>query len=364
MDYIDWCHHILNIFEKEKYNQYLDEHELPPIIFGKEMAHTHDFHESDARMGMFDTFELLENAGLIEKKDYYWRISRLGKEVLKEPTEFWSNICRQELDSDEETLLKTVNALSPKISTNPLYGWLEEVFPEKFLPSFNINSEEDNDAQTDALQKYIYDLPELLNQYSFLQVDPMAGNHTSLKSTYQGLIWDKRRGFTVESRLIDELVKDWETTNVDFKREINLNTKEQKAEFAKDILGLASTKSSGKRYMIIGFDDKTREYFAPPNITVTQDRMENILSDLTDPIVNIRYEIVDFRQGKVGKLEIIREPEKLPYRGKKDVIIDAKGRKGLEKDKIYVRHGSHTESPSQIELEALEKEGERARGEN
>ena len=57
--------------------------------------------------------------------------------------------------------------------------------------------------------------------------------------------------------------------------------------------------------------------------------MEQHLANLTDPIVNIRYEIVDYQKGKVGKLEVIREPEKLPYKAKKDVIINEKGKKGL-----------------------------------
>ena len=202
----------------------------------------------------------------------------------------------------------------------------------------------------------------MLEQRGFLFVYELRGYHTSLKSTYRGLVWETRRAFTLESKLIDELIKEWETTNVDFKREIGLGTKKQKAEFAKDILGLATTKSSGKRYMIIGFDDKTKEYYALPDISVTQDRMENVLSDLTDQVVTIRYEIVDYRKGKVGKLEIIREAGKLTYKAKNDVIVDEKGRKGLEKDKVYVRHGSHTEQPSKIELEALEEEGKRARG--
>lgn len=211
------------------------------------------------------------------------------------------------------------------------------------------------------LRKYAYSLPSLLEDRGFLKTSALSGYHNDLKPTYQGLVWGTRRGFTIESKLIDELVKEWETTNVDFKREIGLNTKKQKAEFAKDVLGLVNTKSSGRRYMIVGFDNKTREYYAPPDNTVTQDRMEQVLADLTDPVVTIRYEIVDYRLGKVGKLEVIREPEKLPCRAAKDVLIDEKGRIGLEKCKVYVRHGTHTEGASNIELEALEEEGRRAR---
>jgi hypothetical protein len=90
--------------------------------------------------------------------------------------------------------------------------------------------------------------------------------------------------------------------------------------------------------------------------------MEQVLANLTHPVVTIRYEIVDHRLGKVGKLEAIRKPEKLPYRASED-IYDDKGKKRLEKEKVYVRHGSQTEAPTPDELQALEAEGRRARGE-
>lgn len=362
MDFIDWCHHILGILEKEKFNQYLSDYEIEKVIFSEDITQQPDFHESNSRMGMFDTLDLLQSAELVEKMDWNWRISVLGRSVLKNPTEYWSEICQQEIEPEEEKLLRLVNSLSPQISNEPFYGWLKEVTQDDFLSLFN-SLERNTNEQMDELQKYIYDLPALLEQNHLLQVDAMVGYHTELKPTYQGLVWDLRRGFTIESKLIDELVVEWETTTVEFKREINLSTKEKKAEFAKDILGLATTKSSGKRYLIIGFDDKTREYFAPPDTTITQNQMEQVLSNLTEPVVNIRYEIVDYRLGKVGKLEVIRESEKLVYKAKQDVIIDAKGTLGLKKDGVYVRHGSQTEQPTPLELVALEDEGKKARGE-
>ncbi len=371
MDFIDWCHHVLNILEREKFNQFnLDDHRIPSVIFPKEITQQHGFHESNARMGMFDTLELLSNVDLVEKDTRNWKITPFGRKILADPIDYWTEICSEELDSEEETLIKLVNKRSPQVEDNPTYGWLKSVEADQIFENFEISPPPaKTNEEEDILQKYIYDLPQLLKERNFLTVSEKNGFNTGLKPTYQGLVWDIKRGFTVESKLIDELVKDWETTNVDFKREVHLDTKKQKAEFAKNILGLATTKSSGRRYMIIGFDDKTRECFAPPDPNITQEIMEQHLANLTNPIVNIRYEIIDYQKTKVGKLEVIREPEKLPYKAKKDVIIDAtskknlEGRKGLEKDKVYVRHGSHTESPSEIEMERLEEEGKHARGE-
>src|SRR5205823_1428520 len=147
----------------------------------------------------------------------------------------------------------------------------------------------------------LYPVSEDLESRGLVHRRAGAGHHLDLKSTYRGLVWEFRRGFTVEAQFIDALVAEWETTSVDFKRELHLDTADQKAEFVKDVLGLANTQASGHRWLIIGFDDKTRAFHAPPDPKLSQDRMEQILAPLTAPMVNIRYEVVDYRGGQVGK---------------------------------------------------------------
>lgn len=364
MDFIDWCHHVLLTLEREKFRPHLDEDELENILFG-DIAHQAGFHTSDIRHGMFHALTALKEAGLAEEENYRLNITPFGKKVLSDPTEYWAKICEEEIDPEEAKILRLVNRLSLQQEAHPECVWLKDVEAASLLAEFNVDPPPGRtNEHTAELRKHVYDLPRLLQERGFLQTRALTGYTNDLTPTYQGLVWDTRRGFTVESRFIDGLLVEWETTNVDFKREIGLDTKKQKADFAKDVLGLGTTKSSGRRYMIVGFDDKTREYHAPPDPAVTQERMERILADLTDPVVTIRYEVVDYKLGKVGKLEVIREPVKLPYRASKDVFIDEKGRKGLERGKVYVRHGSQTESPTDAELQALEDEGRRARGES
>jgi hypothetical protein len=368
MDFIDWCHYILGVLEKEKLKGYIHYYEMPEIAFSKDLTEQEDFHNSNAFSGLDQTLYMLADAGLVDNKNQSdWKISTLGRKVFADPINFWSEICNENLNNEEEILLKIVNKCSPQLNETPNYGWLKTVERNEICSAFKIEPPPfETKEQEDNFQQLVYSLPELLRQREFLTAYPGGGYCTTIYPTYKGLVWELKRNFTIDSKLIDKLLKDWETTNVDFKRELNLDTNKQKAEFAKDILGLATTKSSGKRYMIIGFDDKTRQYFAPPDASITQERLEKHLANLTDPVVNIRYEAVDWKKGKVGKLEIIREAEKLPYRAKKDVIVEekGKGKKGLEKDKIYVRHSSHTESPSELELEALIEEGRRASGES
>jgi hypothetical protein len=363
MDFIEWCHHVLQTLEQQRFHPFLSEHEFLNIIFG-EAAKDPQFHFSKARHGMLDALWSLRDAGLAEEGNHHkWKITPKGRQVLSDPTDYWTEICQQEIDPEEAAILTLVNRLSPQQTSNPDAAWLEDVGRDQILAAFNIDPPpmKTNEHQRE-LSKYIYDLPKFLADRKFLRADSRMGYQNYIKPTYQGLVWETRRGFTIESKFIDGLVAEWETTNVDFKREFGLDTQKQKGEFAKDALGLVTTKSSGRRYMIIGFADKTRQYYAPPDATVTQNRMEQVLANLTDPVVTISYEIVDCRFGKVGKLELIREPEKLPYRAAQDVLDDKRS-KILEKDKVYVRHGSQTESPTDRELQALQEEGKRARGE-
>jgi hypothetical protein len=361
MDFIDWCHHVLRTLEEQRFHPHLSDHELQEVLFG-EISKPSEFHFSDVRHSMFHALWALRDAGLAEEGNHRkWKITPLGRRVLSDPIEFWSKICEEELDSEEQTLLRMVNQLSPHENSDPPCVWLKDIGADAIYAAFDIQAPPGKtNEHLAALNKYVYELPKLLNEKGFLTTRGRPGYHNDLAPTYKGSVWETRRGFTIESEFIDGLVREWETTNVDFKRELGLDTQKQKGEFAKDVLGLVTTKSSGRRYMIVGFDDKTRQYFGPPDPAVTQNRMEQVLANLTDPLLIIRYEIVEIRVGKVGKLELIREPEKLPYRASQDVF-DEKRRKVLEKGKVYVRHGSQTESPTQSELEGLEDEGQRAR---
>ncbi len=364
MDFIDWCHHVLRTLEEQRFHSFLSDYELQRIIFG-DAANDSNFHFSNVRHGMFHALWALRDAGLAEEGNHKkWKITPFGRQVLSDPTGYWMGICQQEIDEAEATILRLVNQLSPQYNATPECVWLKAVESDQILEAFSIDPPPHKTNEHMAeLSKYLYDLPNLLKDRGFLKTKGRPGWHNSITPTYEGLVWETRGAFTIESAFIDDLVKDWETTNVEFKREVHLDNQEQKAEFAKDVLGLVTTKSSGRRYMIIGFDPKTRAYYGPPDSRITKDRMEQLLANLTEPVVIIRYEVVDYKLGKVGKLEPIREPEKLPYRASQDVVIDAKGKKGLEKGRVYVRHGSQTESPTPLELESLNEEGRRARGE-
>jgi len=64
---------------------------------------------------------------------------------------------------------------------------------------------------------------------------------------------------------------------------VHTNTPDEKAELIKDILALANTHASGRRWLIIGFDPKTHTYSGPPDAKLTQDHLEQLLSPYGRP---------------------------------------------------------------------------------
>ena len=68
MDFIDWSHHVLGILEKNKFNPCLDHHEIPSVVFSDEITQRPNFRESVIRSGLFNTLDLLTNAGLIDER--------------------------------------------------------------------------------------------------------------------------------------------------------------------------------------------------------------------------------------------------------------------------------------------------------
>lgn len=115
---------------------------------------------------------------------------------------------------------------------------------------------------------------------------------------------------------------------------------------------------SGRRWLIIGFDDKAHTYHGPPDKKIAQNHLEQLIARYVHPNLQIRYEVVDYRLGQVGKLEVLREPAKLPYKVSRSLAGE---KRPITEGQVFVRHGSQTEEPTEAELRAIEEEGERAR---
>lgn len=353
MDFIEWCDHVLDKLIEvtttslNARNMGVDaELQLPVALFGDEARSKPEFHGSKARLGTYDALDQWTDMGLVDDSHRrFFKPTSTAEQMADDKTVLWQVICKVQLKPDQEQVLRAVNHLSPQSEDD--HAWIERIEKDDLLSKLGWSDE-------DGMDRLLAVSGEL-EEHHFVRALRRLGA-IGLWSTYRGLVWQHRRGLTVESTIIDELIAEWETTSVEFKRELYTNTADEKAELIKDVLALANTQASGQRFLIVGFDDKTRAYHAPPDPKINQEHVEQLMSQYTASVVDVRYTVVEYRAGLVGKLEVLRDPKKLPYRVAKSIG----DKKRIKEGDMFVRHGSLVEKPTPDELRAIEEEGKRA----
>jgi hypothetical protein len=356
VDFVSWCDLILNkIIEVsytslEKRNLEVNEKLLAQTLFGEEFTSRPDYTQTAQRRGMYNAVGELENVQLIERYHTlsWWKATINGRKYAKDAIPLWQSICQEDLEAEHEQFLRLINQLSPVYAID--HVCLSELNDKTVLANLH---------WPEGMDRFWY-VSQDLKQLGFISSREFMGPHINIWASYRGLVWETRRGFTAMTKFIDDLVEEWETTNIDFKRVLNMDTADEKAEFIKDVLSLVNTKSSGRRWIIIGFDDNSHTYYSPSDKSLNQNRFEQLLPVYTKPYVEVRYKVVDYRNGQVGMLEILRDPRKLPY----SVAKSIGDKKRIEQDDIFVRHGSQVEKPKHAELQALYDEGDQARTNN
>lgn len=355
MDFVEWCDVVLvKLIEASRSSQTsrdigIDERTLASHLFEKDTLNQPGFLESTCFRGLSNALSRLQQQGLVEK-NFYWKVTRAGRGHATDPIPLWEAICQESLDDESRQVLEAINFLSVQSASD--HACLGTVSRKMLISQLE---------WADSLDS-LESIAQELDQWGLITGRFYMGGHMQLSATYRGLVWETRQAFTTEAKFIDGLVAEWETTSVEFKQYLYLKTVEQKAEFIKDILSLANTKASGRRWLIIGFNNKTHDYSNPPDAALNQDDFERLVGEYTDPFLDIRYTAVKYRKGLVGKLEVVRDPQKLPYRVAKSLGDKEKGnKKQIFKGQIYVRHGTQVVEAEGAELQALIDEGEQAR---
>lgn len=353
-DYVAACESVLPILQQfQRTDQqagiigaFIDA--LIRAVLPDEVTARSDFHFSPERQALHYGISGMQDVALVEESSQtYVRLTQKGREHLQDPLPVWSGICAVNLEEDHAAVLRALNRLSI-MRTDAGAFVLQEVDHTQLLSELQWSDDDFFRA---------YNAVHELDRIGLLWQLGAMGKRIDARSNYVGAVWDLRRGETIEAKFLDKLSTEWETTSVEFKSELHLEKENEKAEFVKDVLGLATTQASGRRWFIIGFNDKTRLPTLPPGADITQNRIEQILSVYTKPQVQVRYEVVVYRGHQVGKLEVFRNPLHLPYRVAKAVG----GSKHIDEEDMFVRHGSQTEHPTPSELQAILGEADRMR---
>lgn len=277
----------------------------------------------------------LESAGLTERgQGAFFRPTRWGRIAVTNPVAAWQKILGIQLDDKSAAVMNAAARINPS-GDNIAFVALCEELKWPYDPTL------------------IYGLLGDLERDAMVEVSSVFGD-PSFRLTFTGYVWSTRRDAATEFRLIAELIEEGENVNVDFKRELFVDTIDQKSEFIKDVIALANTQARGKRWLIVGVDDDGT-YFRPPDVKITK-QLQQVVNRYSSPPVPIRYEVIDHPIGQLGILEVMRNPISLPYKFSRDVG----GKTPRKKDEWFVRHSSHVEHPDERERALIEQEGRRA----
>ena len=206
MDFIDWCHVVLQAITRlhrsdpaaREVGMY--DLQLVRAIFGQ--GPTTDEYDPTAEqtLAIHDVLEALVRCRVLEEKRKRWHITSVGQSVLEDPVKFWASICAIQLDDDQRDLLAVVNRLSP-------------LNKDGYARVNHVDHATITSAATTIMERgLLFPVASELRKLG-LTVDHGGMSNVTLKATYTGLVWEQKRGFTLESKMIDELVAEWETTS-------------------------------------------------------------------------------------------------------------------------------------------------------
>ena len=297
--------------------------------------------------GVYNAVEDLQLLGVVGGAAAYIKATAFSEQVAEGAWAlpmFWPRIFARPMTRDQETFLAKLVEIAHEpgdVSADvEMKGVLEVYSALGWTPS----------------TRDPYRLSEALDEAGFIKSWPATGNDITLRPTYAGMVRVTRRLANEWQERLEELREEGETTTVDIKRELKINGEREKGEFVRDVLGLATTKASGRdRYLLIGFDDATGAFVQDVDPGISRDRLEQIINAYTDPKPEVDWKTVDMGTGHAGIVVVRRDAAKVPYRVAKRIWK-------LDVGNVYVRHGTQTEAPTPAELAALEAEGELARG--
>lgn len=345
MDYPEWVDRVMKAFATQWRETTgsslivgLDQHEVELAL-----GVTDDI----GREAVGDALRDLASLGLIEARDgRRFRLEQEGRKFPEASLDWaWKQIFAVHVDSEQERFLRELTELS--VDSHPHCARLIEIHAKEVRARFGGKWDHDGILWGSAM-------------VSSLKAAGMVREHSALGGyirawpTYVGVVRVTKAEPHEWQSMVRDALADWETTNVDFKRELGLDRDSGKAEFVRDVLALANTKSSGRRVLIVGFGDQSREFEVAFDRRVTQERMEQVLTAWAEPRPTIKLTKVPWNEGVAGVVEVFRDPAMLPYLAKKSA---GKLKAGI----VYVRHGSHTEPATDAERAALIEEGEGAR---
>jgi len=277
MDYVEWVDRVImatvRAWEYASGHQQLMGVEVSSILVHLNVqAEENPLRDPNSALGegIRDALNDLDRMGLIEfEYNRQFKLTQEGSKLLKAAlSNSWPQIMDVYITDEQHSFLSKLVELSEDRSSDSVR--MTEIEGQHVHECLGLTWDHDGSSQTHLVMQRLEDVGMIRGIFT-------AGS-SKIWPTYVGAVKVTRELESSLGQKIRDLIEDWETTNVEFKRELNLNGNSHKALLTRELLGLVTTKSSGARYLVIGFDDDTHEFSTPVDPAMTQDRIEDILN--------------------------------------------------------------------------------------
>jgi predicted HTH transcriptional regulator len=134
---------------------------------------------------------------------------------------------------------------------------------------------------------------------------------------------------------IKKLLESEESTKLDFKATLKLDTESAKKELAKDVIAIANSRG-GRGYILFGIEDKTKKVLGIGDTDFNEEKVQQIIYNRCDPPIAVSLEKVKYRNKSLAALTIYRSNQK-PHQM-------------IQNGSFYIRRGSTTDVAKREEI--------------
>lgn len=137
------------------------------------------------------------------------------------------------------------------------------------------------------------------------------------------------------------LVNSYEGPKLDFKEKFSVEEDNEKKELARDVCAIANSRG-GRGYIIFGIKDKTGEIVGIEDKEIEEERVQQIVTNRTEPPIQIRLEKVDYDEKKLLVLTVFKS--------------DSRPHQVKQNGTFYIRRGSTTDNAHRDEIASMMQE--------
>lgn len=137
------------------------------------------------------------------------------------------------------------------------------------------------------------------------------------------------------------LINSYEGPKLDFKEKFSLEEDFEKKELARDVCAIANSRG-GRGYIIFGIKDKTGEIVGVGDKKISEEQVQQIVTNRTEPPIQIRIENVEIDEKNLIVLTIFKS--------------DSRPHQVKQNGSFYIRRGSTTDTARREEIASMMQE--------